>query len=242
MAFAVGIVNNLFQSAARPSDSICAPALDGKATFNWLLQMDTVAKTITTGGAKPVMSPAQGYAFDVEMIVQGGTMFDIKPATMGVTLTPQPDGSTAFSASQGVDLVMPVYLDAQAMTVVLLPLRSLRFSNGLLSKDHNCIGAFNSNGLDPASNCLHDGQNPAFLTGVDFDGFITIADADKVVVDPLAESLCALLSGSSNGAQPVAKCKVGTLGDYCSTTHAPGGCADSFQLSGKLAASGVTIN
>jgi hypothetical protein len=242
MALATGIVKTLVQGAVRPSDSKCAPALDGKATFNWLIQFDLAGKKVTTGGAKPVMDPTAGYSFVNETIMQGGKPFAIKPLTATVDLMAQADGSNKFDIAMGADVIVPIYLDAQAMSVVLLPLHDARLFNGQLSKDQNCIGQFNSAGLDPANMCLHDDMNPAFLTGGELEGYITVAEADDVEISQLSESLCALLTGSSDGGKPVAKCKPGAMGDYCSTTKMAGGCGDSFQLGAKFAASAVKIN
>ncbi len=46
--------------------------LDGSGTFSWLLQFDTTAGTLKTGGARPVAEPTTGYSFEEGMVAAGG--------------------------------------------------------------------------------------------------------------------------------------------------------------------------
>src|SRR5262245_15655627 len=59
-ALTMGIMANVIAGAVTPSNSGCN--LNGFETFNWLLQFDTAAHTIKTGGAKPVADATAGYS------------------------------------------------------------------------------------------------------------------------------------------------------------------------------------
>ena len=239
-ALAAGLVAGIVSSAVTPLNAGCN--LNGSATFNWLLQFDTAAGTLKTGGAKPVSDANNGYDFVNEMV--GGKQ--IEPITFdGV----KPDASGAFSVTAGKDLLVPIYLDATASQVVILPLKSAALSAATLSASQNCIGSYNAANLDPTNSCLPDAQNKAFLTGAQLDGYVTLEDADSVVIASLSQSLCVVLSqdaatyGEKVNGVTVCKRTGGTInyqGDTCST--AGGTCKDSVSLSAKFAASSVKIN
>lgn len=240
-ALTSGIVAGIVAGAVTPGNAGCN--LNGSATFNWLIQFDTAASTIKTGGAKPVADPNAGYDFVDEMV--GGK--HLAPITYtGVT----PDASGNFTVATGTDLFVPIYLDAAGTSVVILPLKNSRLTMGKLSASHNCIGSYNADKLDPANSCLPDSKTKAFVDGASLDGLITLEDADTVIVSSLNESLCVLLSqdpatyGEKN-AMGVTVCKRtgGTInfqGDTCAM--AGGTCKDSVALSANFAASSVKIN
>ncbi len=191
-SFTTGIVGQVVAGAVLPSVPACN--IQGSATFSWLLQFDTVAGTLKTGGARPVTNPNLGYSFDDEMITQGTTTFHIQPVTYpGVT----PDAAGTFSVTIGQDLVMPIFLDAAGTSVVLLPMHAVRLVMGTLSSNQDCIGSYDAAGLQPANNCQPDATTPEFLDGGSLDGYITLEDADTVVIATLGESLCVLLSGNA---------------------------------------------
>lgn len=239
-ALASGLVAGIVSNAVTPLNAGCQ--LNGSATFNWLLQFDTASSTLKTGGAKPVTDATAGYSFVDEMV--GGKA--IAPITFdGV----KPDASGAFAVTAGKDLLVPIYLDATGSQVVILPLKNAALSMATLSASQNCIGSYNAANLDPMNSCLPDAQNKAFLTGAQLDGYVTLEDADSVVIASLSQSLCVVLSQDSatygeqvNGVT-VCKRTGGTInfqGDTCST--AGGTCKDSVNLSAKFAASSVKIN
>ena len=205
---------------------------DGMGTFSWLLQFDTKAGTLKTGGALPAADPLAGYCFDDPA----------RPAAKAVTTPVSTTASGAFSTSADLDVVVPVYLNASGSSALTLPIRGLRF-DGTLSSDHNCIGAYNVAGLRPADGCAPDreaGLYP-FVDGGKLEGFITVADADATAIaDMQNESLCVLIAGKDDGQTPK-RCPAGQKGDWCSTTNAAGGCADAFRLAGTFAASGVAV-
>ncbi len=224
--------------------------LNGGGTFSWLLQFDTAAGTLKTGGAKPALDPTKGYSFVDETVTQGGTPFKIAPFTAAAPIGK--DGS--FAVTMGASVIVPIYLDTKAMDVVLLPLHDAKLS-GKVSADHGCVGKFNAAGLDPAGGCLPDDTNPLFIgadgkadTDGKLDGYITLEEADSVIVDKLSQSLCVILSGNSgmygDGGMPVSKCKrdvnmkIVFQGDWCDKSNDMA-CKDSVRLGAGFSASGV---
>lgn len=243
--FKQGIFAMLFQSFLLPSQKTCN--LNGTATFNWLLQFDSAANKLRTGGAKPAGNAGAGYAFVNESIMLGGRPVQVQPVTFDIDLSA--DGK--FSSKAAQDLVMPIYLDTLGSSALPLPLQKVGFTNGQLSADRNCIGSYNAQGLDPAKKCAPDDTHPAFLTGGQVAGLMTLEDADAVPVTQLGQSLCVFLSGDvktyGDGASPQ-KCKrddknkIVFKGDWCSMSNQAGDCADAMRLTGSFAASAVKIN
>ncbi len=253
-ALTTGTIANIIGGAVLPSVKTCNVA--GSATFNWLLQFDTTAGTLRTGGAKPVTDPTQGYAFDMDMVTQGTQMFDLSP----VTFMTKPDpASGMFSVAAGQKLIVPIFLDPAGTMVVILPLQAARLKSGTLSSSGNCIGTYNDGtgptALQPSGSCQPQSTPTvitSFVDGASLDGFITLEDADTVVISTLSETLCVLLAGMSNGdgASPTSHCKrdannkIVFQGGWCSTTNAaasPSTCADSEQLTANFAASSIKI-
>lgn len=209
--------------------------LNGTGTFSWLLQFDTATGKLKTGGAEIQADPSAGYCFVNQML--GGQ--NVAPLTVDAA----PDADGKFSVSVGGDVVVPIFL-GDAAHYVLLPLKNAKIINATLSKDHNCIGKYNAENLDPGAMCLP----PEFTNAATLDAFITLEDADTVQVEPLKETLCALLTGENDGGMPK-KCKrdannkITSKGDWCAATDmaADASCADAFKLGADFAASGVKI-
>ncbi len=219
--------------------------LPGTGTFSWLLQFDTTAGTLKSGGAKPASDPTKGYSFDTDML-------------MGLSLAPVvynaiPDASGAFATPTGMTLNFPIFLDAAGSMVIVLPIKASRVVMGTLSKDENCIGTYNAATLDPANSCLPDATHPLYTDGGVVDGYISLKDADNIIIPALNESLCVLLSGNptmygtQKGSSTVCTTDAGGnivfQGDWCDTTNSPAGagCADSVSLKANFAASSVLI-
>jgi hypothetical protein len=229
-----------------PANSTCL--LNGAGTFSWLLAFDTASGTVKTGGAKPPQDPALGYSFvDKDYPIIGGTIH-IAP----VTLT-APISAACTTDSTAGDVNLPVYLDMQATKVIVLPLRQARFVSVTISGNHDCIGKYNAAGLDPAYGCVPDAQTPAFFPGAQVTAFINLEEADAIPVDPVALSLCVVLSGDvatyGDGSSPTNRCKrtagaIDVHGDWCSATDQPATaqCHDAVHFAGAFAASGVIIN
>jgi len=219
--------------------------LTGEGTFSWLLHFDTATNKVCTGGAKPVANPADGYSFVNEQLMQGGTTFDIKPIQFDSDLS-----TGTFSVADGQDIVVPVYT-AEGGAPVLLPLKKARILDGKLSSNNNCVGAYNAEGLDPLNLCRPSPSDNQFTfsNAGRIDGYITLEDADAVIVDLAGSSLCALLVGKNDGGDPK-KCprdamgNIDYQGDWCDATNAAAtaDCSDSVQLGADFAASSVKIN
>ncbi len=244
-ALTAGIFHSVFAGSTGLDLPVCNQNATG--TVSWLLQFDTTAMTLKLGGAKPVATPTDGYAFVDAMIggahVQPATFSDVSPDAMG-----------RFAATTGVDLVLPIFLDAASTSSIVLPLHQARISTGTLSSHNDCIGTYNAAGLDPANSCTPDSTHPAFLDAGSLEGFMTLEEADKLPVAAINQSLCVLLSGNATmygvpSAMGVTVCKrdasgqILFQGDWCSTTNlaASGGCADASQLRANFAAGSVKI-
>lgn len=241
-----GVVKSVFQSAAGQSLVQCN--LEGSATFNWLLDFDTVAGTLTTGGAKPASDPFAGYSFVDETVTLEGSSFAIAPLTVAAPV----DAACGLTSAAG-DVLLPFYGNVAGSMLTIFPLRALRFFATQISPDHNCIGAFNAPGLQPGNGCAPGDSTPAFVDGGQFESFITLEDADAVPVPALGHSMCVLLSDDAAAwgtGGSGAKCKrdangaITFQGDWCSATNQPaaGGCADAVRFAGSFAASGAKIN
>ena len=244
---ATGIVKTTITNAAVLSVPACN--LQGGGTFSWLLQFDTAAGTLKTGGAKPVLNPTLGYAFDDEMIQQGANTFHIQPVTYMAKL----NGGGAFVTSVGQDLIMPIFINATGTSVILLPLHQARLT-GTISASQNCVGVYNAAGLDPMNSCLPDATHPEFIDEGTLDAYLTLAEADDVIVAALNESLCVLLSGNPSmygmtTSTGVTVCKrdagnnILFKGTWCAATNmaATATCFDSVSLGGNFAASSILI-
>ena len=222
--------------------------LNGTGTFSWLLYFDTATNTVCTGGAKPSADPlGQGFCFVNGQETVGGKTFDIKPIKFDSDLT-----TNTFEVVTGQDIIVPVYSDTG---LVLLPLKKARIVDGKLSADHNCVGNFNAEKLDPFNNCY---ANPkaeppeySFVSDGKIEGYITLEEADSVVVSTAHASLCVSCSGgTSDNGTPDAHCtrdanmKIQFKGDWCDATNAAAdaSCADSVALGADFAASAVKIS
>ena len=226
----------------------------GTGTFNWLIQMDTVNKTVTTGCAPPTNDPfGAGYCF-VNATIEG-----LKVAPVTVPVTQNSDGS--YSSALIPKLYVPIFVasgtagSGNAPSVIVLPLTDSAVKNVTLSENNNCIGRYNANAVSPTdgdNSCVSDDSSCVrWTTAGSLGGFITLDEADGVDVPQLAESLCVLLAPNAtvDTSDPNEKrCqKDGTghvlaKGDFCSTTDSAGGCDDSFWLSATFAASAVKIS
>lgn len=245
--FTQGIVKSIFDSSTAKNLAACN--LNGSGMFNWLLRFDTEAGTLTTGAARPVSDPFSGYTFIDETLTLGATSFAVAPLTLSSPVDP----ACGLTSTAG-DVRLPFFGNLSGTTLTILPLRSLRFFDTHVTPDHNCIGAFNAANLSPANGCTPDDTHPAFLDGGQLEAFITLEDADTVLVPPLDESLCLLLTGNASmygtGGGGTKNCKrdagnaIVFQGDWCSATNQPaaGGCADAMRFAATFAASGTKIN
>jgi hypothetical protein len=242
-ALTQGIVEAIISAGVTPNVMGCN--VHGQALFSWLLAFDADQHTLTTGVAKPLANPALGYSFVDAIITQSGTDFHVRPITF-FDLALGPDG--AFTVGAGQDFIVPIYLDAAATVVVILPMHRFRFVAGRVSADHDCIGRYNADGLDPAKDCMGTAAAPTFLPDATMSAYVTLEEADAAASQSLGKSLCALLTGDGDGASPVSRCvrdngQLRAQGNWCAATDTPasGTCADAFLLAAEFAASAVVI-
>ncbi len=214
--------------------------LTGNGTFSLLLELDTAAGTLKTGGAKPVADPTAGYCFVNEPL--GGT-----PVTP-LVVDAAPDAGGTIDVAMGGDVVLPIFLGGVS-DFILLPIRDLRYLQTVLSADQGCIGVYNANQLLPEDSCEPAGDVERFTNAGALDGHITLEDADTIIISALGQSLCVLLTGDPGDGGSPKKCArdpgtgmIIAKGDWCSPTNTPGGCMDAFQITGNFAASAVQIN
>jgi hypothetical protein len=221
------------------------PLFTGDGSFNWILNFDRTAGTLRTGGAELETDPNAGYCFIDGMI--GG--FDVAPLELPATFNA--DGS--FVLDGFADVVVPIFTSpTDAASVILLPLRGVSITDGVISSDNNCMGSFNAAELDPQNLCKPNLPTvPAFKTGANLDGYITLEDADAVTVPQLGgASLCTLLTTADFIEDMKCKRMNGDIlleGDWCAGAEGEPGtpatdtCKDSVRLSAKFAASGAKL-
>lgn len=233
---------------------------DGWGRFNWLLEFkpaegDTLL--LTTGGAHISSDPTgQGYCY-IQGEIDG---FPAQPRK-DIVLAKQADGT--YQTTEPIEIFnVPVFLDDNEQSSLMLPLHDVLLSELRLSDDHNCIGSWDGDGLNPDNACMPDptiGQDMQWKNGAKLSAFITIEEAERVWIPDLGQTLCVALGGDiikyseqfeENGRKG-RRCKrdeegrilVREKADWCSSTKAA--CsppdADAFRLEGYFAASGVKI-
>jgi hypothetical protein len=217
---------------------------NGDGTFSWLIQFDTASGKLTTGGAPPATDPfGAGYCFVNKTIDQ----LPVAPIT--VSMTKGADGTWSSGLIQ--KLYVPIY--PPMLSPIILPISGATVKDVTLSPDNNCIGSYNPNSIQSVSGgtCFDDiTACDRWLTAGSLGGYITLEEADKVLVPQLSESLCVLLTPNtppdvSNPSEKVCQRMNGQIvakGDYCSTSSSPGGCADSSWLAASFAASAAKIS
>ncbi len=233
--------------------------LKGSGTFSWIVQLDTVAHTFQLGTSKPPVDPHDGYSFVNETITQNGQMYQIAPVSGAATVAA--DGS--LMADTLDTILLPAYLNSQGTDALLIPLHKIRIlaDQTRLSPDRNCIGRYNAAGLKPSDGCTAnlDEYIDAFIAGGRIDGYISLEEADKIIISSfgLNRSLCVLISGSAgifgDGGSPN-KCKrdqgkIKFNGDWCTNVGTPtfahgpatGSCYDAALFDVRFAASGVEL-
>ena len=147
-------------------------------------------------------------------------------------------------------LNIPIFVTAANPTdPIILPIRGAEFHDVTISPDGNCIGDINQAWYCyGTASCTdnHLDTCPKWYTGGAFAGYMTLADADKIVIQMVQESLCAILVGETTHMleSGIVTCTPADLGkgDYCSKTKKVGDCKDSEWLAATFAASAVKIS
>jgi hypothetical protein len=237
------IQNTVITSGVDMNEPQCGEV--GTGDLNLLFGVDLTQGTLTAGSAPPCdLSDAgsgscdpfnKGYCYMHKTI----GAFHAVPTT--VPLAKALDGT--YGTTQPIPTLDIVsYFQG---SYFLFPIRDARVSGVKLSAGGNCIGAFNSQALQ--SDCTDNQINCSkWRTDAALTGYITLEDADASKIQQLNGSLCAVLTGmkdqATGGCPRDAGGKITAKGNYCSTTNAPGGCADSYWFAATFAASAVKID
>jgi hypothetical protein len=216
----------------------------GYAQFNLLMRIDSAQKTLTLGGGVPqalIGDPNDGTCW--ADFVDPSSQLVVKPVAAVYAETA--GGSLQAKIS---DFVMPIYLDNTVASAVLVPLHELTVTVGL-SADKNCIGRYAHETLDENCTALED--QFAWQNDGRYEGYITVEEADEVMVHSLGETLCVTLSGDPakwKGTENSCKSSPAFLqqglpkGDWCKATNSADGCQDAWYLSIEIAAAAIRIN
>lgn len=221
-------------------NNVCAE--DGTGQFNWLLRIDRPGRKVTTGGAPPPLDPfGEGFCF-YRQTVNG---IDVAPKTFDIDVD-DTQGGFRFRTKPGAAerLYVPIFLDKLGDSVILLPLTKARFSEVTVTGT-DCIGQYRPEALQGPKCYESPSVCPRWATGGALAGYVTIEDADQVMIRELNRSLCVLLTGSPVD-ESTRKCRridgrIPYPGDYCSRDETAGSCRDSFWLAATFAASAVRI-
>lgn len=212
----------------------------GSESFTWLMQVDTAAKTIKTGGAR-VGTASKDFAFLAEK-VNAASVDAICPGFKGPTdpVDLAPVNSTItfegekFTTPQIPQINVPIF-DSSGVPIIL-PLREAFIKNATING--SCIGKYQKD-------FWCDGDSLGWTTGGAIIAKITAEDADRVPVKSAScQSLCAILVNDSTKTDGKV-CKKGPDGKIPEIgTHCVGGtaCKNAFLLSATFGAYGVNIS
>lgn len=236
-----GVGNFLLDVSFEPDEPECNTG--GGETSRWLLVFDDANKTLTFGGATKAIDGRIG--FEERDVQQGGEKLHVGPVTFDTTVV---SGELETTAKK--DVVLPVVIDTSKPDMIL-PLHGVRLTGVKLSASHNCIGSFDTGVLAAQSGCggISFPNNP-LGRGAHVQGFITLEEADAVVIDFASQTLCAALANYPVIASgPITKCarENGVFtdrGDWCSATDAPAttDCADAFRIAADFGARAVPFS
>lgn len=211
----------------------------GTESFTWLIQVDTTAKTLKTGGSRG-SEDSKKFAF-LDESVDASKVADICPGFVGpkdpVDLRPvsttYTEGPNGFTTPVIPAVNVPIF-DSSGIPIIL-PLREAMLKN--IKIDGNCIG-----GYDKKYWC--DGDSLGWTTGGAIVAKMTAEEADRVPVKSAGcQSLCAILVNDSTKTDGKV-CKRGADGKVpeIGTTCVGGtGCKNAFLLSATFGAYGVEI-
>jgi hypothetical protein len=169
-----------------------------------------------------------------------------------VNVTKGSDGSWASDVIPKLNV--PIYVHSDPANVVVLPISKAHVQGVTLSEGGNCIGSYNPAGVttpSPTNTCLDQDTSSCqrWHSAGSLGGYITLKEAEGVMVVDLGKTLCVLLTqgaATTNGGKNCATDASGNVtapGDFCSTTDSPAtsSCQDSFWLAATFAASAAII-
>lgn len=220
--------------------------MNGKGQFNYLMQFDTAKKELTLGGGVPqaLIGPTLDGTCWAEF-TDPKSGLEVKQYTAAYT---ESGGKLEATLDK---FVMPIYLEDKATvdSAVLVPLHQMKFT-AKLSDDKNCVGRYAPEGLQKGLSCQPTEGQFAWEADGTYEGYITVEEADKVMVVTLSQSLCVVLTGDPSkwlGTDRDCKTSKGFAsdgmpkGDWCSKTNSAGGCQDSWKLVIDFAAQAIKI-
>jgi hypothetical protein len=204
----------------------------GNGFFTWLLRVDKTNNTLVTGGAPPSADAiGQGFCF---------ARFDLGPTRVAPITSKIAFTDDTFRTLEPQKIKIPIFLNGQVDSVILLPITDVVLDGVTISDDGNCIGHLNETALDPL--CFDDSLCSKWQTSGSLGGFITLEEADDVKIRELNDkSLCSFLAGENDTCARDASGKILFQGDFCSVDKKPGSCADSVWLAATFAASAAKI-
>jgi len=233
--------NSLVSLAAIAVDPNVNPkcANNGAESFTWLMQIDSAAKTIKTGGAR---ASADGKTFGfLDESVNTASLESICPGFKGpsepVNLRPVTAPYTETNGKISTDSIplinVPIF-DTSGLPIIL-PLREAALKN--VTIEGSCIGKW-----EKQFAC--SGTTLGWTTGGAILAKITAEEADKVPVKSAGcQSLCAILANDATKTDGKV-CKKGPDGKVPEIgTHCVGGtsCKNAFLLSATFGAYGIDI-
>ncbi len=233
--------------------------------FNWLLDVDTSAKTLRTGGARAIDDLASGYCF----LSQDFSGIQVEPIVADIDYN-EAEGTFATTTPLA-RLAVPIFQKRGDDDVpILLPLLTTSITDAKLTENGNCIGRYRGEPgeLDvrcdcvgrflkesdvPSERCEEIGGDPtddaayAFVGAANIEGKIALDEADQVKVIDLSGSLCVLLTGQSvKGADGYSTCPRNEDGTFTAKVLAKADTTTddgrpAVTLKAEFAASAVTI-
>lgn len=230
-------VGEILTTSVAPNAKDCF--LNGTGVFSWLIELDAGKGTIKTGTAKDSDTASSGYCFDNGSVNAGGKAYTVVP-TIG-TATVGADGTLDAEVIDSLTIAAAL----GRSNYIMLPFQQLQFHDTTVSPDGACIGAFNIEGLKQDDLCIGSSETPSFVGGGAFDAYITLEEADSIVIDTLGMTLCVLLTNDSDFGSPK-MCKrtngvIDAKGDWCAMSNhaATPTCFDAVHVSATFAASAV---
>lgn len=218
--------------------------------FNWLIDFDTSAKKLRTGGARAVEKIDEGYCF----LKADFTGVQVEPILVDMNFDA---GTGAFStAAQIPRLAVPIFQKRDPKDIpILLPLRNVEIYDGVLDTNGNCIGRFRGESGELDGDCktlTNDVTSPEaylFENGGKIRGVITLEEANQVKIVDLNQTLCALLvkpnATEKQGDFTSCKQEGGKLAPEvfasADAESTPGGAKDAVKLAAEFAASSIKI-
>jgi hypothetical protein len=220
----------------------------GDGTLDIVMQLDTTSGALTFGSGNPSSDPiGAGYCFAT------GSVDGMNVSAVTLSTSRNADGS--LSTTKASDVVLPVFppTGSGVPLGLALPIRELQLQEIGVTGNGNCIGSYNPDAITSVTgnSCTDDITACArWTTAGAITGFLTLEDADAVLVPQLSESLCVLLTGGtnvvvgSNGEKLCARTngQIQARGDYCSNPAGPGGCGDSYWFAATFAASAAKVS